>query len=68
MRVLVVEDDPIIAMTAEHTLQAAGHLVIGPFSSVASAMAGAESAHADIGVIDINLAGHNEGLELARQL
>lgn len=74
MRVLVVEDDPIIAMSAQHTLQHAGHLVLGPFSSVASAMAGARASFedrasfADVAVIDINLAGHDEGLDLARRL
>lgn len=68
MRVLVVEDDAIIAMAAETTLNEAGHQVIGPFSNAASALAAAGGAHADVALVDINLAGGEEGLEVARAL
>ena len=68
MRILFVEDDPIIALSAEQTLTSAGHDVIGPFYTAEDALVGASGARADMAVVDINLSGHNEGLDVARQL
>ena len=68
MRVLIVEDDPIIGMAAERALLSAGHEVIGPFLRVADALAGAETARADMALVDINLFGKDEGPDLARML
>lgn len=68
MRILLVEDDPIIALSAEQTLTSAGHDVIGPFHNAEGALAGACGARADMAIVDINLSGHNEGLDVARQL
>ncbi|MFZ2029970.1 MAG: response regulator [Vitreimonas sp.] len=68
MRILFVEDDPIIALSADQTLTCAGHDVIGPFHNAEDALAGASGARADMAVVDINLSGHNEGLDVARQL
>lgn len=68
MRILIVEDDAIIALAAEMTLTDAGHQVIGPFANGARALAAAGAAHADVALVDINLAGGEEGLEVARAL
>src|SRR5580692_4002969 len=68
MRILFVEDDPLIAMTAEQTLREAGHEVIGPFATARSALAAAENVHADVAIVDINLEGSDDGPAVARAL
>jgi DNA-binding response OmpR family regulator len=66
--VLVVEDEPVIAASIEWELMAAGHEVLGPACSVAEAEALAATRVPELALVDINLAGHDEGVELARTL
>lgn len=68
MLVLVVEDEPVIAASIEWELLAAGHEVLGPASGAADAEALAARQAPDLALVDINLAGHDEGVELARTL
>ena len=68
MRVLVVEDDAIIALSAVGVLEEAGHEVLGPALGVEQALAIAGEQRPDLALVDINLAGHDEGVELARRL
>lgn len=67
MRILLVEDDPILALLAAATL-GEEHEVIGPAYDVSHAMALAADNQADIAFVDINLNGHDEGIALARSL
>lgn len=67
MRILLVEDDPILALLAAATL-AEHHEVIGPAHDVTHALQLAADQRADIAFVDINLAGHDEGIALARAL
>jgi len=57
MRVLVVEDEPIVAMLLEDYLIELGHDVVGPVSTVADALAHIAGAPFDFAVLDINLSG-----------
>lgn len=67
MRIMVVEDEAVIALTAVAMLEDAGHEVLTPAYSVDEALLlGGE--HPDLALVDINLAGHDEGIALARQL
>jgi CheY-like chemotaxis protein len=68
MRILVVEDDAIIALSAAAVLEEAGHDVIGPALGVEHALALAREHGPDLALVDINLAGGDEGIDLARQL
>lgn len=68
MRILVVEDDAIIAMSAETTLTDAGHEVIGPCATLNAALAAAAQHAPDLALVDINLAGGEEGVAIARAL
>ena len=54
-RVLVVEDEPLIAMDIASTLSDAGYDVIGPASSVAQALALIALSGCDAAVLDTNL-------------
>lgn len=47
---------------------AAGHQVLGPANCVEDAHALANGQRPDLALVDINLAGHDEGVELARDL
>jgi DNA-binding response OmpR family regulator len=56
--ILIVEDEMVVSMELELALREAGAEVIGPASSVSSALAAITSAQAlDLAVLDINLGG-----------
>ncbi|MGH7088748.1 MAG: response regulator [Stellaceae bacterium] len=56
-RILVVEDDYLIATTLADVLGAAGWTVIGPVGHLAEAVETAAHQDCDVAVLDINLAG-----------
>lgn len=57
LRVLLVEDEPIIAMTAEDMLQAIGCTVAASAQTLAEALAAAARGGFDVAMLDINLNG-----------
>ncbi len=66
MRVLLVENDPIIGYNSAAELERAGHHVIGPAVSEAEAEDLARREPADLALVDINLDGDEEGVRVAR--
>lgn len=56
-RVLVVEDEALIAMDVAATLEDAGCIVVGPASTLAQAKAEIATATLDAALLDANLAG-----------
>jgi PAS domain S-box-containing protein len=56
-RVLLVEDESLIAMMMEQTLRELDFDVVGPFGTVKDALAAVEHAAVDAGILDINLGG-----------
>ncbi len=58
-KVLVVEDEPLVAMLIEDALSDAGYEVLGPASSVAEALRLLGSLSPDAVVLDLNLGGEN---------
>ena len=54
-RVLLIEDEALIAMMIQETLDELGFHVIGPIATVPAALASARSGHLDAAVLDINL-------------
>lgn len=56
-RVLVVEDEPLVALSLERLLEAEGCAVVGPAASVASALALLDSSSIDGAILDVNLRG-----------
>lgn len=57
LRLLVAEDEAIVALMIEDVLADAGARVIGPVTSVATALAAAESESMDGAILDFNLGG-----------
>jgi len=56
-KVLVVEDEPLVAMTVEDMLTELGCTVVGPAMQLAHGLRLAETAQLDAAVLDINLNG-----------
>jgi len=57
LRVLVVEDEFLLALLLEEELVSAGCSVVGPFSGLAQAMEAARRETFDLAILDINLNG-----------
>lgn len=64
-RVLVVEDDFLVAGELEHCLTAAGFQVIGPAATADEAIALAADGMPDLVIMDVRLAGPRDGVEAA---
>ena len=56
-KVLVVEDEPLVAMMVEDMLTELGCTVVGPAMQLADGLRLAETAQLDAAVLDINLNG-----------
>ena len=66
-RILVVEDDPIVAMDLTDTLGTMGYQVVATAHDVKSALSALQSGTPDLAVIDINL-GHETSEPVAEVL
>jgi CheY-like chemotaxis protein len=56
-RILVVEDEALVAMALCETLKELGYLVIGPFSRISEAIGALRTNDVDAAILDINLGG-----------
>lgn len=56
-RVLVVEDEMLVALLIEEMLADIGCIILGPFSTVTKALAAASTEGFDLAVLDVNVAG-----------
>ena len=54
-RVLVVEDEMLVALLIEAFLDDWGCATVGPYSSVAQALEAAENTEFDLAILDVNL-------------
>ena len=69
MRVLIVEDEVLIAMALANSLEEGGHEVVGPAATMAEALALCEAAAPpELAVVDINLRDGSSGVDVARTL
>jgi len=57
VKVLVVEDEYLVAALMEDMLESAGCVVAGPIPRLAQALDAASSEACDVAVLDVNLAG-----------
>ncbi len=69
MRILIVEDEALIAMVLADSLEDAGHAVVGPAATMAEVLALCEGAPPpELAVLDVNLRDGSNGVDLARAL
>jgi len=57
MRILIAEDEFLVGVHLEEDLRSAGCSIVGPFSSLETAMRAARRERFDLAVLDINLNG-----------
>jgi two-component SAPR family response regulator len=57
LRILIVEDEFLLAMELEMLLQQRGCMVLGPVSSVGQALTMLDGEQPDIALLDVNLKG-----------
>ena len=65
-RVLIVEDEPIVAFNHETLLLDAGYEVTGTVDNAADALALIEAGNCDLVLADITISGEGDGLDVAR--
>ncbi|OLP59765.1 hypothetical protein BJF93_21865 [Xaviernesmea oryzae] len=70
LRVMIVEDEMLLALDLEDMLAEAGHTVVGQASDMAQALSLAEAVGGgvDVAIMDINLARGSNGIETAAAL
>jgi two-component system, response regulator PdtaR len=68
MRILIVEDEALIAMLLADVLEDGGHEVLGPVATATEALALCEAARPDLALLDVNLRDGSSGLDVARAL
>lgn len=66
--ILVVEDEPLIAMMLEDVLDMLGHRVEGPVDSVAEALVRVGNGGFDAAILDVNLRGGEQSWAVADAL
>ncbi|WAJ27267.1 response regulator [Antarcticirhabdus aurantiaca] len=68
LRILIVEDEPLIAMDLEDTFAEAGFQVVGIAVDMRTAIDLARREHPDVATMDINLMNGSDGVETACRL
>lgn len=68
LRLLVVEDEALVAMLLEDTLRALGCRCVGPAGNVAQALALLEREVVDLALLDVNLGGGERSYPVADAL
>ena len=68
LRVLIVEDEALVALEIEGMLALAGHEAVAQADDLASAIQAAEAERPDLALVDIRLAHGSSGLEVAKAL
>jgi CheY-like chemotaxis protein len=61
-RILIVEDEFLIALTASEMLEELGALVVGPAATVNEALALAKTQDIDVALLDLNLYGQSSAV------
>jgi CheY-like chemotaxis protein len=67
LRILVMEDEPIIALDLQSTLEDAGAFVVGPATTLAGALALIQSETIDCALLDVRM-GRESGFPAAEKL
>ncbi|MFC3580668.1 response regulator [Sphingomonas hylomeconis] len=67
-RILIVEDEPLIAMMLEDFLEILGHQLAGQADNVADALGAVEAGGVDAAILDVNLSGGEKSWPIADAL
>lgn len=67
-RVLIVEDERLVALGIQRSLERLGYAPLGPCTTVAAAVETARRELPDVVLMDVRLEGHGDGVEAARAI
>lgn len=67
-RVLIVEDEPLIAFDLKTEIESDGHEVVAQCSTADEAITKAETLRPDVIVMDIGLLGNQTGVDAAKEI
>jgi CheY-like chemotaxis protein len=67
-RILIVEDDYLVALQFEHTLTEAGYVVVDIASTAAEAVQLMRDHEAELVLMDVRLAGPHDGIHAATEI
>jgi len=65
-RIMIVEDEPLVAFDNEHLLSEAGYEVVATVDNLADARRVIEEQELDLVLSDVSLRGEGDGLDVAR--
>lgn len=68
LKIMIVEDDALVAMGVQLTLSELGHEVVGIAASEMEALAVAQLEQPEMALMDIRLRGANDGVQVAQRL
>ncbi len=68
LKVLIVEDEALLAMELEDVIAEAGHTVVGCAASLAAACRLIDSEKADLALVDVHLSDGPTGIEVAEYI
>jgi len=68
LKLLIVEDDPLVGPAMKAVLEKAGYGTIGPLRDASKAMRLAQREKPDLALVDVLLAGGEDGVSLSRRL
>ena len=68
MKILIVEDDYLVATSLKFVLETMGYNVVGVADNIASAVSEAVRTHPQLAFVDIQLAQGDSGLDAAAEL
>ncbi|MDW5417958.1 EAL domain-containing protein [Iodobacter sp. CM08] len=66
--ILIVEDEPVVALDLQQTLQEMGHQVCGIYTSMDAAIQGVETHQPSLVLMDIHLQGKGDGIEACQEI
>lgn len=67
-KILIVEDDPMLALDLRYEVELLGYEVVGLVESADEALVASEENRPDLALMDINIAGSMDGIQTARML
>ncbi|MGZ9098218.1 MAG: response regulator [Brevundimonas sp.] len=67
-RILIIEDEALVAMELRYVLEDLGHEVVGMAADAATARSLVHDGHVDLALVDIHLSDGPTGIELGREL
>lgn len=67
-RILIVEDEALVAMELRFVLEDLGHVVVGPAADARTARQLVQECEVDLALVDIHLSDGPTGIDLGREL